>query len=512
MVYTPSKQPILVRIDGDDVSDYFFLLPQNERNLPGITIFQEIGKAYDQLIISLANAESLDIRAWQEIVVSNPAETVRYFGGYLLMLNENIFSIGIDQVWTAVDYTVDMEKSVVNGIWEDKTDLEILADIRTMCEPDLTAYDFSTHVTSVGSQKKFRVPRFTVRQALDELANRVGADWYIDYDKNLHWFTVEDVLADFSLSDDPDYEDSFPYQDLRRTSDAVTVINRITVVGGNYLSDDVTHVYAGDGQQVRFVVPHAYHRQEAETGVIVEVNTGTDASPVWTSKTVGVKYIDDDGGFDVLFAFAEKYFEFTSAPPNLKSAWRVKARYEAPLRMRVRSQDSYQQYGRWFDGVVENRLIEDKETARLYGRSQLAKNALEQVAFMLSTDKPGLRAGMAVPLINALYGINGAYLIQRLTRTFVGGGWVRDSIEVGDYIPDLYAMILELGRKTSRQEEYREDEVLDELLDYYEYIPLQPTKVFYLLESSTSLAASSSPYTWGSGGTNDTEWDYGKWA
>ena len=504
MTYTPDKLPILVKIDGVNVGSYVNLLQNDVRMLPGLTISQEMGEAYDEMTLAMINAASLGLMGWQEVVVSNLAETERYFGGYIQGIEDQEFGTALDYILTVVDYTIDLEKSVINLKWEDETDAAILAEIRTACVPPLTDFDFSTHVSSLKTLESFPARRLTVREALDKLATLVGANWYVDYDKNLRWFSDEDVRADFSLSDAPDFTNSFPYQYFEKNEEDVEVLNRITVVGGHYLSGNIVDDYAGDGEQVKFVVPNYYHKQTGETGVVVEINTGTDASPVWTAATVGVKYIDSLSDYDVLFAFEEKFFEFGTAPGDLKKAWRVKARYEAPLRVRVRSMPSYERYGRWFEGVLVNPDLEDKESARLYGRQALAENALGRTVYRATTDTPGLRAGMVVGVENSLRGVNDDFLIQRLTRRFLGGGWISDDLELGDYLPDLNRMMLALARRTEQDADYAEDEVLDELLEFFDEITFSG--------ETHSMDTSTGPYTWGPGGSNDFNWGYGKYS
>lgn len=493
----PSTIDLKITLDSVDITAYIPRAGSGERGLPGIMIAQEMGEAIDSCSFAMENAGALALTELDELLITNQAETEKYFGGVLVRKEAIVKGPEVDYLCEAQDYTVLLEKSIINQEWEEETDANILSAIRTDAEPDLTDFDFTTYVTGVGTVPMLRLARRTVREALNEIANRVGADWYIDYDKKLHWFDVEDQRAAYELSDSPDLSSSFPYANLVQETDGLDIINRITVVGGNYLSDDVAHIYAGDGEQDRFIVPHRYKPQDGQSAVIVEENTGDDATPVWSALDVGVKYIDDGGADDVLWAFQERYFEFAAAPANLKKSWRVKGRYEVPLRVRVRSDSSYDRYGRWFESVIIDDTIKSKEEARARGKIRLASTALGRTVYSCSVYEPGLRAGEIIGLVNGELSISDDFLIRRLTRSFPGGGHIVDQLELGDYIPDLYALMVQASRAASSVE-WREDEVLDELMEQLEELDLT--------EDSQSVDDSTGPYLWGS-----FNWDYGVW-
>jgi len=501
-MHNPETIDFKITIGGDDVTDYCPRSGDPKRGLPGLDVTGEMGKVIDTARFALSEVSGLTIQEWDEVVITSSDESEKYFGGYLTSMREKLYGIELDMICDCQDYTAILEKSIVNAEWENDVDSDILADIRTDAEPDLSAFDFTTHVTSLGTVPRLRVPRRTVREALDELANRVGADWYIDYDKKLHWFSNEEVSASFNISDAPDYSSTFPCADLTRRVDGIEVINRVTVVGGAYISDEVDHEYWGDGQQLRFTVPHFYHAADSGS-VEVYKNTGSDVSPVWTSQTLGIKYIDDDASpaKDVLFSFKELFFQFNSAPSNLKRGWKITAKFEVPLRTRVRSQASYDRYGRWFDGVINDPDIRDKTEAQKRARYYLAAQALAKTVYECKVYEPGLRSGQIIKITNAKMSVDEFYLIRTKKRRILGGGHVEDTLILGDYIADLYTLMAELARKAAGRVEWRDDEVLDELLEIAESLALS---------EAPTVSATSGPYSWGVG-ANDTAWGFGTW-
>lgn len=494
----PTTIDLKITIGGVDVTNYVPRSSNNERGLPGIRIVQVMGEPIDDCSFAIEDGGALSFTEMDELIISNAAETERYFAGLLTAFEKHEVGPELDYICEAQDYTVLLEKSIINQEWEEDTDdTAVLTAIRSNADPDLTDFDFTTHVENVGSITQLRLPRKTVREALNELANRVGAEWYIDYNKNLHWFDAEDSRAPYNISDSPDLSNTYPCSGLVQSVDGLDVINRVTVVGGDYLSDDVTHEYAGNGEQDRFVVPHRYRAASTESAVVVEENTNTDLSPSWSALTVGTKYIDDGAGKDVLWAFQERYFEFASAPSDLNKSWRVKGRYEVPLRVRVRSDSSYDRYGRWFEDVIIDETIKTKEEARARGKVKLAESALGKTVYSCRVYEPGLRAGHIVGVVNSNFSLSDDFLIRRLTRTFAGGGYIVDELELGDYLPDLYDLMVKASRAATKVE-WREDEVLDELLEHEDELAFT--------EGTHTVSATSSPYNWGS-----FNWDFGVW-
>jgi hypothetical protein len=483
-MWTPDTTTTKITIGGVDVSAYVPRSPLDERGLPGLSITQMIGKEIDTCELALVNPTGLTLHEWDEIRVTTADGSEVHFGGYVTHIEDSQLGPELDLILSCQDYTVRLQKAVINMEWVEQSDLTILADIREHALPALTDFDFASEAINQGTVPRLRSPRMLVIDLLNELATRMGAEWYVDYDKILHWYSGDEIAAPFGISDTPDYATTFPCADLKQVRDGMGIVNLVTVVGGSFLSDDVTHEYAGDGQQQRFVVPHFYHAPSTGSSVAIEVNSGTDISPIWTAKTVGVKYIDDSAGKDVLFAFTEKYFEFASAPPNLKRAWRITAKYEAPLRVQVPNNASYAQYGLWLSAVLNDSTILDKVEARRRGLAYLAEQA-ETTMLTGSVDQPGLRAGMVLPITNAARSINASYMIRSLTIAFPGGGFAHYAFEAGDYLPDLYAMLREIGRQAAGTVEWREDEVLDILTLTEE--TLEMTEVH-------SAAASQGPY------------------
>lgn len=489
----PDRLNLTITLDSVDVTAYV---------VPGtLSITSILTSQADTAQFTLENAGALTVNDWDEVIITDGA--IRIFAGFVLMTDKTQEQgVQVDLSVSCVDYTILLDKVKVKEEYLDKTDKEILIDLMSDHLSEITT---ATYVKELRHYDRIRFNRMSLREIVDQLADIANADWYIDYHKRLHFFSVEENSAPFELSDSPDLSTSYPFNGLTVSVDGTQVINRVEVVGGMYLSDDNTFYLAGTGQDNRITLPLKAHAPDGETSILVWRNDGTEAVPSWTSLTVKAGYIDQLGGTsEVLHYFQEKVLEQQNNWPNLPNAVKVEAKYEVPLRARVRSEESYNHYGRWFDEVVSDTNILDKATARLVGKGILAKNAMATTALSLSTYQPGIRSGETLTINSTKHGVADDYLVQRVvTRVGVNGQSVCD-IEAGTYDPDLVDMMVKIARDVKKRPVWNEDEVLDEFLETVETMALT--------ETSKTVSDDQPPYTWGTGGSNDFEWDYATWS
>ena len=404
----PENINVTVEIDGVDRTSYI---------TPGsFDIKSKLTAKLDTCTFTMEKARAVEPTEWQEVIVRDGTEKI--FGGYIVSKEEEVGNdLDVDFLIAASDYGILTEKSIIKAEYLQQTDGYILADLFATYLPTINA---TTFVATVETHERIRFNRFTLREAIDLLAGMAEAEWFIDYDRNLHFFQGQDSVAPFSLSQTPDNSTSYPFDDLVKFTDGTGAINRVEIVGGDYLSDDHTILVAGTGQDERVIMPFRMKGPLAGGGIVVHRNDGTETAPVWTALTEKPGYIDalvDPN--DVLHYFQEKVLEQTDTWPNLPNAVRIRGRFEIPLRTRVRDNISYAFYGQaqWFDAVINDPDITDKSTATLRGKALLAQQALGRVAVRLSTRKPGLSAGMMLAIDSPLHSVNDSFLIQEVNAT-----------------------------------------------------------------------------------------------
>lgn len=474
----PERLNLIVSINGVAVTSY--VRPTS------LKIESVLTSQVDTCSLTLEDAAALGVEEWMQIIVTDGA--TRIFGGYITSLNKKEgANLGVDVDVSASDFSVRFEKVIVKKQYKAQTDAQILADIFATYL-SMEGYDAATYVSSIKLFDQIRFNRVTLPEVINQLCSLTGADWYVDEFQRLHYFPANAaaLTAPFELSDTPNLTLSFPYSDFNVNRDGSGIVNRVEVVGGNYLSEDTTFYLPGTGQENRILLPFRMSAPDGYSAIRVWRNDGTEAVPVWTSMTVKVGYIDDLAGVnEVLYYYQDKVIEQQNPFPALPNALRIFAKYEVPLRTRIRDDASYAHYGLWFDEVITDSNITTKQAARLAAAAKLALASFGKVAISLSTAQPGLRAGQIVTVGNALHGIKGSYTVQRVSIEVGIYGRAVYRVELGTYSPDFFDFLVKLARKIKQAPPWREDEVLDEVLQAIESITLA---------ESTAQSTSVGPY------------------
>ena len=140
--------------------------------------------------------------------------------------------------------------------------------------------------------------------------------WYIDYNKDVHFFAKNTELAPFNLATDTGM---FIWDSLKLTEDLTQIRNKVTVIGGEYEANNRTETYVADGEQKQFPLAYKFSKAPAVT-----VNA--------VAKTVGVDGLDtvtNEDAYDCFWSFNEKYIRFKDS--NYPDAADVVAITGSPL-------------------------------------------------------------------------------------------------------------------------------------------------------------------------------------
>lgn len=163
---------------------------------------------------------------------------------------------------------------------------------------------------------------------LEELSKLLKLYWYIDYERDIHFFEQESYTCPMEILDTSEV-----YGDLSITADISQLKNRQVVRGGEaidastYTQDEVT-----DGKL------ESWRLDYKPKGLKIYVDTtGTGTS--YVEKTVGVENLDSAASFDYLYNFNEKIVKRASAP--LLAAGTLFRRVYYPYKpIRVQVEDS----------------------------------------------------------------------------------------------------------------------------------------------------------------------------
>lgn len=518
----PSIIDATITIDSVDVTS--LVIPRS------LLITSIITAQIDTCDLRLRNAGSAVVNKWDEIIVLDGATKI--FGGYIIFTDKNE---GIDAEMevnlNASDYAAYLDHIIVVAEYSQTTDKAIVQDLFLDHLAGL-GYTATTFFTEENSHSRVRFNRKTLRQCIEMLASYAGAEWYIDYEKRLHFFTGVEAKSSFSISDAPNLVSTFPLFDLVETGDGGNLVNRVEVVGGDLLSENATFFMAGTGQDSRVQIPFKMSAPIGETAVQVWRNDGTELVPVWTSLTVKVGYLDTlESTSEVLHYYQEKVLETLNDLPELPNAVKIHGRYAIPIRVRVPDLDSYAFHDDlWFDEKIVDADIVDKPTARLRAKTMLAAKAYERISLKFKLNQSGLSAGETLPIKNTLHDfgqdaftlvtiagdtlvtIAGSTLttielfdeftIQSVRARIAIAGNVEYEVSCGSFRPGLLDLLLQNHRAITPDPLWDDTERLDYLLEHDEALALA--------EGTPSLAATGLTYYYSN--TPATAFVFGKGA
>ncbi len=361
------------------------------------------------------------------------------FGGVIISVEETIdgdilrYSVGCK------DWTHYLDRLVVER-FTDQTVEEIIEYINTYYLSGFTVNNVLCNIRI----KTIAFNKATVSQCLQTLADQLNFYWYVDYEKDIHFFSKNTENAPFSLSDT---NAKYIPSSLRVSDDISQIKNVIFVRGGESAESSRSQELTGDGTQKQFTL--GYKFSEKPTVTVGGV-----------AKTVGVDFLDDDAGFDCLWDYNQKYVRFVSAPAN-SAAIVVTGTPLIPILIQAQDDESIAEYGvREFS--ITNKDIESKDEARQFANSQLEAYANKISTAYFETYEGGLRSGQIIRIQSDRREIDESFLIQRVTlqmRTPTDGLWHVElaTMKTVGIISFLQKLLLD----QSRQIEIAENEILE---------------------------------------------------
>jgi len=439
----------------------------------------------------------------KEIIITDSGETVRYFAGLIANVTNVIDGISIVHHCECQDYTMLAETAIVNELYTDQTDKEIIDDMFT----DELSEISTAGITETGiPATSMSFNHKSLRASLDAIAKITGMEWYVDYNKLLHYYAPEEDYASFDLSDDPDNSATYPYYDFDYSKDATGIVNRVMVVGAWYKSSDITTTFAGDGVQELFKLPYTRINAPAANPTLIQVwrNTGIEGTPVWTAQTVGLANTEDAAGFNCMFNFGEATLEWAVAPSKFYDAWKMTYRYAVPIATTVRNQDSYDAYGRWYDKKIVDKNIRSFEEAEAMGRRVLKEQAWAKQIIKLKHNKAGSSVGQQQKVTHSILGIDEYFTISKLRMVFRRASTAEYIVTLAGSHPnaDIIDNLVELNRLVNFHE-INADEQIFHLFDLEESLALT--------DVVAEGHATTQGYVWGVSGATDLDWSFGTW-
>lgn len=326
------------------------------------------------------------------------------FGGLITEIINDIDGLLQYTEIRCIDYTVLLNRLLVAQTYSSTTAEDIVDDIISTFTTGFT----TTNVVAPDSVDSFKVNYLTVSQALQKLAELIGGyDWYVDYNKDIHFFLPADNAAPFNLDDTGG---KFMWNTLNLQTNSNQIRNDIIVRGGETVGTAVENIQVADGVQVVFFVGY-----NLSSFLAYKALAATPTS--FVALTVGADGVDNPASFDTLYNPNKGLLIF---PSGTKPAVSDRIKYTGvpvfPLIAELQDPVSIATYGR-FQYVIVDTTIVTKLAAKARALAQVIEysNPLLQGSF--KTISKGLVAGQTITINSTIRGVNDDYKIQRITTT-----------------------------------------------------------------------------------------------
>lgn len=324
----------------------------------------------------------------------------KIFGGRIAAIDEtNINGAdGLRYNIRCVDYSFDLNNLLVAKSYDNNTVKEIIDDIIANFAPTYT----SLNVSSDYEIEKIVFNQVSVASCLKKLAALVKYEWYVDEDKDVHFFAKFTTSAPFNLTDT---SENYITDSLKRKIDGSQIVNSVKVRGGEYdgvsFTDNIT-VSGSDSKS--FKLPYKF------SNLTIKLNS--------VSQVVGIDFIDEFADHDVLYNYNERTIRWEN---NLSAGDVIEFTGNPKIRVLVTADnaDSIAEFG-LREKIITDSSIEDNATARLRARAEVDTYRLETNEVTFETREAGLRAGQVMNINSTRRDINTDFIIERLvfkTRT-----------------------------------------------------------------------------------------------
>ena len=388
----------------------------------------------------------------------------KIFAGVIIRITDTVVSGKMQKYQVeCVDYTRYLSRRLIPDTFANQTVDAIIASLITDYFDDDSITGNNVDCTNLIDDIRFDYARGD--ECLRRLAEITNYHWYIDYDKDIHFFANGDEVAPFNISDN---SQNYFYNSLKIIEDDSQIKNVIYVRGSDYLGDEFTDVIVADGETITFWT--AYQLDSIQIWV--------DAGAGYVVKTVGVDGVDAAGDYDCLYNFNDKAIKFPDATkPVATNTVKYTGKPLLPVITKMNDPVSQTAYGKYEYKILDTR-IKTKQSARERAEAELTSYKDSLIDATFRTVESGLRAGQEMTISLTARGISGTYIIKSVafkTRTYNSFYYEVELINTVslDVIEFLQKLIQDIDNSTKFLEDEGGDTVVDLIMSLSERNKIQ---------------------------------------
>jgi len=441
-----------------------------------------------------------------EVIVSLDGTTV--FGGVILTTDQSPESYKVmGTKINCIDYSRTMDGKLVVESYTSRSITYIITDIVSRYAPSGFTY---TNVNGAFVIDYISFNYLTISKCLKQLAEQVNYDWYVDYDKDIHFFAKEDNPAPFDLNDN---DGSYVFDSLSIKSDNSQVRNVVIVEGGEYVANTLTSVLEMNGTDYVINIGYKFNTLAATLSS--------------TNLNLGIDFSSDPDDYDGLWNRDEKVIKFKETDiPSVGSLLTLVGDPFLPVIVKKKDNVSVQAMvsAEGGDGEYEYYIndptINSQEGAKARATGELFAYASSVVDASFETEQDGLRSGQQIRINSTQRNIDQRYIINRVTMRMRTPSTFKYSVSlVSTRTFGLVEILQQLVAGRSRDQNLNKKKVLNRIEAADEHITItdsvsigsqtEATETITFGESTTVQSIDynvdfvAGPYVWGGEGSGD---------
>lgn len=358
----------------------------------------------------------------------------KIFGGFIIRSNQKllqgpvlVYDCDLKNMVHRLDY------KLVNLAYENETAHDIIEDIvSNFSGPGITTTNVEDDASAIITSISFN--NIPPSEAIQQIADLLNKEWYVDQDGDIHFFSKLGEDAPFGLSDSGG---KYIFESLEFREDHSQIRNSILVEAGEEKSTEQKFdTFIGNAEQHTFTLSRKY--------------TDLEVSVDGVSQDIGIANIDSFASKDVLYDFNLNTIYFDPAsPPGDTLEILAGGYYYFPINIRRRSSESIALYGER-EHFIQDKSIKSRTDAFARARAEIAAYGSPVLEGSFDTYESGLMAGQKINIESAIRGIDGDFVIQRISGRHHSPDKIIWSVEIVSVksfeLIDLLAQIIK-GRR-----------------------------------------------------------------
>jgi len=326
--------------------------------------------------------------------------SVKLFSGKIISISDSVAGKLTTQTITVKDWTSETDRITVNDHLSNMTVDAIFAYFAATYLPgtDVTISNVDCAVVIPSIYFK----SISMSKAIQMMAEKLNYSWYIDYDKDIHFFAKNSEVSPFNLDAT---SGNFVWDSLEITINTTQLRNSVLVEGGNMTSSTTkTKYHTGDGTQKTFNTDYQFASKP-----VVTVGGVT--------KTVGIDNLDNDADYNCLWNFEQKYIRFVSASASA-AAIQLVGYPLIPIMVLVEDLASIAKYKKYEYKITDNTIATEAEALQ-YAQAQIDAYGMPFKEARFVTYQSGIKSGQTISVNLADRDINETFIVQRVAMTLL---------------------------------------------------------------------------------------------